>query len=143
MALAEWQLALMSTQRVAHLATIGASGQPSVLPVVYAFDGEQIFIPLDGKPKRVDVRQLRRVRDIIDHPQVSLVIDQYDEDWSQLAWVQIRGMAGLLEAGTIYEQALLLLSNRYPQYESMPLVGQPLIAIRPIEVRSWRWAGNY
>jgi PPOX class probable F420-dependent enzyme len=143
MVLAEWQLALISTQRVAHLATIGSGGQPSVLPVVYAFDGEQVFIPLDGKPKRVDVRQLRRVRDIIDHPQVSLVIDQYDEDWSQLAWIQIRGMAALLEAGAIYEQALLLLGNRYPQYESIPLAGQPLIAIRPTEVRSWHWAGNH
>jgi hypothetical protein len=71
-----------------------------------------------------------------------LVIDQYDEDWSQLAWVQIRGTAALLEAGAIYEQALLLLANRYPQYRAMPLAGQPLIAIRPTEVRSWRWAGN-
>ncbi|MDZ4717922.1 MAG: TIGR03668 family PPOX class F420-dependent oxidoreductase [Roseiflexaceae bacterium] len=139
MALSDWELALIETQRVAHLATIGEDNQPSVLPVVYAFDGERFLIPLDRKPKRVDVRQLRRVRDIAANPQVALVIDKYDEDWSQLAWLQIRGMAVLLESGATYEQALPLLENRYPQYLAMPLVDRPLIAITPIEIRNWRW----
>jgi len=139
MALSDWELALIETQRVAHLATIGEDNQPSVLPVVYAFDGERFLIPLDRKPKRVDVRQLRRVRDIAANPQVALVIDKYDEDWSQLAWLQIRGMAVLLESGATYEQALPLLENRYPQYLAIPLTGRPLIAITPIEIRSWRW----
>ncbi len=139
MALSDWELALIETQRVAHLATIGEDNQPSVLPVVYAFDGERFLIPLDRKPKRVDVRQLRRVRDIAANPQVALVIDKYDEDWSQLAWLQIRGMAVLLESGATYEQALPLLENRYPQYLAIPLTGRPLIAITPIEIRNWRW----
>jgi PPOX class probable F420-dependent enzyme len=82
--LAPWERALLAQQRVAHLATVNAAGEPAVVPVVYAFDGEHIVTPLDGKPKRVGVLQLRRVRDITANAQVALVIDHYDEVWSQL-----------------------------------------------------------
>ncbi|HEU4328432.1 MAG TPA: TIGR03668 family PPOX class F420-dependent oxidoreductase [Roseiflexaceae bacterium] len=133
-----WELALLEEQRVAHLATVDADGQPSALPVVYAFDGERVLIPLDGKPKRGDVRELRRVRDIAANPQVALVVDRYADDWSRLAWVQIRGRAALLESGPAYERGLALLRGRYPQYAAVPLDGRPLIAITPTEVRSWR-----
>ena len=133
-----WELALIDTQRVAHLATVNADGQPSVVPVVYAFDGVRFVTPLDGKPKRARPEQLRRVRDILEHPQAALVIDQYDEDWSRLAWLQVRGTAALLEGGEIYERGIALLQARYPQYASVPLQGRPLISLTPVEVRRWR-----
>ncbi len=137
-----WELALLEEQRVAHLATVDAAGQPSALPVVYVFDGERILIPLDGKPKRGDLRGLRRVRDIAANPRVALVVDRYADDWGQLAWVQIRGRAALLESGPAYERGLALLRDRYPQYAALPLDGRPLIAIAPTEVRSWRCSGS-
>ena len=133
-----WELALIDTQRVAHLATVNAVGQPSVVPVVYAFDGTCFVTPLDGKPKRARPEQLRRVRDILEHPQAALVVDQYAEDWSHLAWLQVRGNATLLEGGELYDQAIALLVARYPQYGSVPLQGRPLITLTPVEVRRWR-----
>lgn len=133
-----WELELLDEQRVGHLATAGPRGDPAVVPVVYAWDGARLLTPLDGKPKRGDPRALRRVRDILARPRVALVVDRYAEDWSRLAWVQIRGPAALLEAGEVYDQGLALLRARYPQYQQVALDGRPLIAITPDTVRSWR-----
>jgi hypothetical protein len=69
---------------------------------------------------------------------VALVVDRYDEQWSRLAWVQLRGTAGLLHDGPPYERGIALLAARYPQYGAVPLVGRPLLVIRPRQVRSWR-----
>jgi PPOX class probable F420-dependent enzyme len=140
--LAAWELALLNTQRVAHLATVSAAGEPAVVPVVFAFDGERISTPLDGKPKQVDVLQLRRVRDIAANPRVALVVDHYDEDWMHLAWVQLRGTATLVQSGHGYERSIILLAERYEQYATVPLVGRPLLVITPSFVRSWRAADN-
>jgi PPOX class probable F420-dependent enzyme len=134
-----WERALIEQQRVAHLATVDAQGQPSVVPVVYAFDGQQMFTPLDGKPKRTPLAHLRRVQDIAANPQVALVIDQYDLDWTKLAWVQVRGLATLLTEGEIYGHAIALLMERYPQYQTIALAGLPLMAITPTATRSWRF----
>lgn len=133
-----WEQALISEQRIGHLATVGDNRQPAVVPVVYAFDGERFVTPLDGKPKRVALAKLRRVRDMRANPHVALVIDQYDEDWSRLAWVQVRGLASIATEGGIYTNGITLLGERYPQYATVALVGQPLIVITPSEIRSWR-----
>jgi PPOX class probable F420-dependent enzyme len=108
--LTPWERALLAQQRVAHLATVNAAGEPAVVPVVYAFDSAHVITPLDGKPKRVGVMQLRRVRDIAANAQVALVIDHYDEAWSQLAWVQLRGTATLIEEGPRYAPGMALLA---------------------------------
>ncbi len=134
----DWRLAFIQAQRVARLATVGADGQPHVVPIVYAFDGERLYTPLDAKSKRVEVNQLRRVRDIRENPRVAVVIDEYDEDWSRLAWVQIRGKAWIVEDGADYEIGLSLLREKYRQYESMPLAGCPLIVITVDSVTGWR-----
>src|SRR5258706_14155451 len=86
-------------QRIAHLATASLTARPVVVPICYAFDGENIYSALDEKPKSPDVRSLKRVRNIEANPQVSLVIDKYSEDWSELIYVLIAGMAEILEPG--------------------------------------------
>ncbi|MCH8062702.1 MAG: pyridoxamine 5'-phosphate oxidase family protein, partial [Chloroflexi bacterium] len=63
--------------RVARLATVDGAGSPHVIPVCYAFDGERLYTALDLKPKRVEGRMLKRVRNILGNPRVSLVIDDY------------------------------------------------------------------
>lgn len=143
MTLSDWQLALLDEQRAAHLATVGVDGSPAVVPVVYAWDGQRVLTPLDGKPKRAGPLQLRRVRDILAQPQVALVVDRYAEDWSRLAWVQLRGPAQIVEAGEVYAGGLALLHARYPQYQRVPLDGRPLIVITPETVRAWRAQGGF
>jgi PPOX class probable F420-dependent enzyme len=138
MILEQWEQTLIDTQRIAHLATAQPDGQPSVVPVVYAYDGTHFYTPLDGKPKRVELSRLRRVRDIAANPLVALVFDEYDEDWRRLAWVQVRGSAQVVVEGEAYQRGLMLLAARYQQYQSVALVGRPLLLITPTERRSWR-----
>lgn len=135
-------LAFVRDSRVGRLATADADGRPSVVPVCYALleiDGEPaIVIAIDEKPKG-DPRRLRRVRDIAVRPDVMLIVDAYSEDWFQLAWVQLRGRAKLIEPpDSIHAQALLALRAKYPQYAGMRLETLPAIVIRELTTRSWR-----
>ncbi len=136
--MSDWEYAFIIEQRVAHLATVDAHGQPAVVPIVYAFDGTALFTPLDAKPKRVATRELQRVRNILANPRVAVVIDDYSEDWQQLVWVHVRGQASIVAAGDSYTTGISLLNAKYPQYERMPLAGRPLIVIEPTSIRSWR-----
>ena len=97
--LTEAEALFIQQQRVARLATADAEGHPHVVPVCYAFDGARFYIPLDEKPKRVAAIQLKRVRNIEARPEVSLVIDRYDDDWSQLAYVQVAAQRRITGAG--------------------------------------------
>lgn len=137
----DWQRASLEAARVAHLATVDEHGQPHVVPVVFILDGERVVTPLDGKPKRVADGQLQRVRNIAANDRVALVVDHYDEDWRRLAWVQVRGRAALLTEGDAYTSGIVLLRQKYPQYDRVPLDGRPLIAIVVEQVRGWRATG--
>jgi coenzyme F420-0:L-glutamate ligase / coenzyme F420-1:gamma-L-glutamate ligase len=138
-------LAFIRDRRVGRLATANAQGKPSVVPVVYAsftLDDEPVIaIAIDEKPKG-DPRRLRRVRNIVERPDVALVVDEYHEDWDALAWVLVRGLASLIEpGGKGHGQALAALRQKYPQYTRMRLESRPVIVIRHLSTRSWRGDG--
>jgi PPOX class probable F420-dependent enzyme len=97
---------------------------------------------LDAKPKRVAVDQLQRVRNINANPSVAIIIDSYDEDWRRLAWVHVRGQARIITSGDEHTAGITILSEKYPQYEKMPLAGRPLIMIVPTSINSWRASGD-
>lgn len=128
----------IQTQRVARLATVSAGGQPHLVPVVYAYDGAHIFIALDEKLKRVATDRLQRVRNITANPHVSLLIDHYDEDWTQLAWVRLDGIAEIMQSGEAHARAIQLLREKYPQYQTMRLAERPLIKITVQHSASWK-----
>ena len=137
--LTEAEALFIQQQRVARLATADAEGHPHVVPVCYAFDGARFYIPLDEKPKRVAAVQLKRVRNIEARPEVSLVIDRYDDDWSQLGYLQVAASAELLGPGDEgHATAIVLLRERYPQYRTMALEQSQVIALTPTAVVSWR-----
>ncbi|MDA2933271.1 TIGR03668 family PPOX class F420-dependent oxidoreductase [Acidobacteria bacterium AH-259-D05] len=128
--------------RVARLATVDASGQPLVVPICYACDGQHLYSVIDEKPKRVPAGRLKRVRNIRENPKVSLVIDDFDEDWSKLRHVIIQGEAEILLPGTALEQAIALLRRKYPQYQTMSLDKQPVIRITPKRVIQWNMTSS-
>lgn len=132
------QIDFLESQRVGRLATADKTGQPHVIPVCYACDGSRVYIALDAKPKRVAPQQLKRVRNLLAHPQVALVVDRYSDDWAQLGYLLIRGMATLLPLTDPAHTAIVsLLRARYPQYQVMPIHEQPIIAIQPVTVTAW------
>ncbi|MBR84619.1 MAG: TIGR03668 family PPOX class F420-dependent oxidoreductase [Euryarchaeota archaeon] len=125
-----------------HLATADAHGQPHVIPVCYAFDGESIYSVLDAKPKTTALRQLRRVRNILANPKVSLVVDHYEEDWSRLHYIMVTGVASLLEAGELehnaeWAHAIAMLREKYHQYRLMDLDHSPIIKLAPGRFTPW------
>jgi PPOX class probable F420-dependent enzyme, Rv0121 family len=136
--LTEHEIAFVNRQRVAHLATADAAGSPSLIPVCYAYDGTYFYTPLDEKPKSIAATQLRRVRNILVRPEVVLLIDQYQDDWSQLGYIQILGQADILQPEhALHTHALALLRQRYPQYRTMQLERLPCIRITPSRIHSW------
>ncbi len=132
------EVAFIHRLRAGRLATADEHGSPYVVPVCYAFDGTSFYIALDEKPKSVEKTQLRRVRNIEARHEASLLIDQYDDDWSQLGYILIHGKAELLAPE--HEQhgmALVLLRERYVQYRMMALEQYPLILITPDKITTW------
>src|SRR5271165_5382706 len=125
--------------RVAHLATADGGGAPHNVPFCYWFDGERIYFAIDEKPKRQKGLALRRMRNISENPRVAVVIDHYEEDWSQLAYVLIRGFARVVDEPEEYLGALRHLREKYLQYREMSLTPEknPIVKIEPESVHTW------
>ncbi|AIF84670.1 PPOX class probable F420-dependent enzyme, Rv0121 family [Candidatus Nitrososphaera evergladensis SR1] len=134
---------LVERARVARLATVDSESKPHLVPIVFVFDDNCFFVPIDEKRKTVKPENLRRLRNIRDNPNVALLIDEYyDDDWTRLAFVMIRGKASIMMAGKtqggiqlnkVYEKLIA----KYPQYQKIG-PGETCIVIRPEKVTSWR-----
>jgi len=114
---------------VARLATVAPSGQPHLVPVVFAVPEDShdvVYTAVDAKPKTT--RRLRRLANIDSNPQVSLLVDEYADDWTRLWWVRVDGVATIHYDGETMNAGYRLLRAKYPQYQSVPLDG-PVIAI--------------
>jgi PPOX class probable F420-dependent enzyme len=121
--------------RVGRLATIGADGRPHLVPICFALEGEMLYSAVDEKPKRS--RRLQRLENIRRRPEVSVLVDRYEEDWTRLWWVRLDGRAEVLEAGPQREHALALLAAKYGQYRAEPPTG----AVIAVRIERWRgWA---
>jgi PPOX class probable F420-dependent enzyme len=124
---------------VARLATTDKNGQPHVIPFCYAFDGDHFYFVVDEKPKRQTGRPLKRIRNMLENSQVALVIDDYADDWTQLAYVLVSGQAALVAQEDEYTRALALLRERYPQYRRMDLAfdRNAMVRIIPTKIHAW------
>jgi len=121
--------------RVGRLATADSTGQPHVVPFVYALDGETLYWAVDEKPKRS--RDLKRLDNIRENPRVEVLVDRYDEDWTKLWWVRASGTARILEPGPEWERAISVLAEKYRQYAGSP-PGGPVVAIDLDRVSGWQ-----
>ena len=137
MRLTKEQQRFIRSARVAHLATADREGQPHVIPICFAFDGEELYSPIDEKPKKRLPLLLKRIKNIRENPHVSVVVDRYDDDWRRLAYVLITGRAKVLVKGQRHHRAVLLLRRKYPQYRHMAIHQRPMIQIKPTRVSSW------
>ena len=135
--LSERQSRLLVSTRVGHLATADAEGVPHVIPVCFTTDGRFIYSVLDRKPKRTALTRLRRIRNIQANPQVTLLIDHYEEDWNRLWYMMVAGRAELLLEGEERVSAITILREKYYQYRDMDIGLNPVIKIFPTKVVSW------
>lgn len=130
----------IAAARVLRLATAGASGQPHVVPCTFALDGAgSIVTGVDAKPK--STVNLRRLANIEASPRVSLLADEYSEDWQQLWWARADGVAAIERAGASHAAHWDLLRARYPQYAGQVLDG-PVIVVAVASWTGWSFAAT-
>lgn len=122
---------LVTESRVGRLATVGPGGRPHVVPFCYAVSGDVLYSMVDEKPK--STHDLARLRNIRTTPAVEVVVDQYDEDWTEVWWVRLRGNARVVESGAEWDRALSLLTAKYPQYVVAPPRGAAVV----VEIDRW------
>jgi len=132
---------LIADARVARLATVNPGLGVDVVPVTFAFleDGDggpdRVVTAVDHKPK--STTRLRRLRNIAEHPEVTVLVDHYESDWERLWWVRLRGRATVEAAGSIFEEAVDALVDRYEQYAQHRPVG-PAIVVAVEEWTTWQ-----
>ncbi len=118
---------------VARLATVRPDGAPHLVPVVFALVDQTVYTAVDGKRKRT--RQLQRLANVRDEPRCALLVDHYEDDWSQLWWVRADGTAVVVDDPSAAHPGVAALSARHPQYATEPPAG-PLVVVS-VE----RWSG--
>jgi PPOX class probable F420-dependent enzyme len=126
--------ARLEAERVARLATTDPDGRPHLVPIVFALDGDTLYSAVDRKPKRSQT--LRRIENARARPDVTILVDHYEEEWGRLWWIRLRGVARVLDDGDERARALELLRRKYPQYRAEPPDG-PVLAVDVTEVREW------
>jgi len=124
----------VAESRVARLATLDEDGGPHLVPIVFALAGDTLYSAVDAKPKRS--RTLRRIENARKRPDVTVLVDSYEEDWTRLWWVRLRGRARVLDRGDEAERGLALLVDKYEQYRERP-PGPPVLAVDVVEWRGW------
>lgn len=124
----------LADARVARLATVGGDGQPHLVPVTFAVDGDLIYTAVDFKPKKS--ANLRRLRNIRENPRVALLVDHYTEEWDGLWWVRVDGWASVVEDEQALQDPLDVLVRRYEQYQEHRPAG-PVIVIQADHWKGW------
>lgn len=124
-------ISILDGARRGTLATIDARGRPHAVPVCYAVRDGEIVTPIDAKPK--SGRSLGRRKNLERDPAATFLVDRWNEDWTKLGWVMVRGEARVEPSGSTED-----LEARYPQYEEV-FVGSDLIVLHPNDIAWWLW----
>jgi PPOX class probable F420-dependent enzyme len=122
-----------------HLATANRNGEPHVVPVCYACVHGDIYFVCDEKPKRAGPKHLKRLTNLRENPRAALVVDDYDEDWSKLAYLLVHLVAEIVTDPQEYAAALIALRRRYAPYIRMELQADtnPIVRLRPTSAHFW------
>jgi PPOX class probable F420-dependent enzyme len=124
----------VTRERVARLATTDPDGHPHLVPIVFVLLGDTLYTAVDEKPKRS--RTLRRIENARERPEVTVLVDHYEDDWTQLWWVRLRGRSRVLDEGDEAARALAALTAKYEQYRETP-PGLPVLAVDLVDWRGW------
>jgi PPOX class probable F420-dependent enzyme len=127
----------LGAARVGRLATVDPGGLPHVVPFVFVVSDETIYWAVDAKPKRS--ADLQRLANIEANPNVQVLVDHYEDDWTALWWVRASGPARVVIDEDERHRAVSLLAEKYPQDAAKPPPG-PVVAIEVTRVTWWEAA---
>ncbi len=134
--MAEFDAAAMFAESpVAMLATSGPDGAPHIVPVVFAVHDDMVYTAVDAKRK--STQRLRRLANIEANPQVSMLVDHYEDDWAALWWVRADGVAAIHYSGDAMATGYSLLRRKYLQYQRIALDG-PVVTVDVQRWSSWQ-----
>jgi PPOX class probable F420-dependent enzyme len=133
-----WGQELIERSPVAHLGLLDSDDRPRVLPVTFAVAEGALWSAVDHKPKRVEGRELARVRWLERNPAAAMTVDRWSDDWERLAWVQALGSVAILDDAE--PAALDALLTKYAPYRERPPAG-PFLRLAPERVLWWAAAG--
>lgn len=150
---AELARARFAGSPVAVLGTADGAGAPHLVPVVFVLseaDAEAgtvngadaldlLYIAIDGKPKRS--QNLKRLRNIAANPNVSLLVQHYEPDWTRLWWARADGAARVLRPDEVPPTVSSALAARYPWYRDNP-PGGPVIEVSVTAWSGWAFSGS-
>ena len=125
---------LLAAARVAVLATVRPDGRAHAVPIVFAVADDYLYSAIDNKPK--STTRLARLDNIAAHPQVSVLVQHYEDNWERLWWVRIDGEGAVLDSSPDREAALGLLITKYGQYQKLAPTGE-VIAVRIEKLTGW------
>ena len=140
---------LLATWPVGRLAMVSAGNAgPWVAPIVFAPARGAVWTAIDGKRKSGG--PLRRLANAEADPRASLLLDEYDDDWSHLWWVRLDGTLRVHRAdapapgGTAAAEAVAALRAKYPQYRKGSLLADrpTLLELTVARTRAWSASGN-
>jgi PPOX class probable F420-dependent enzyme len=140
-----WALELLAEARRAVLTTIDLDdGRPRSVPICFALSGDALWSPIDEKPKAsADLRRLRRIRNLAADPRATILVDLWSETWTQLAFLELRTLGGLVESGAPgHATAVAALRARYPQYAAHRLESRPMLRFEVIGTTGWNAASE-
>jgi PPOX class probable F420-dependent enzyme len=135
---------LLSAWPLARLATTNVDGSPHQVPIVFTWHSDCFWSPIDGKPKQNN--QLLRVVNALANPTGSILIDNYEEDWSRLWWIRAKIEISVIEltaaSTNVQETAAEVvgkLKAKYPQYGSTEVLSEPatMLSMSPTAWTSW------
>ena len=126
--------ARLAEARVGHLSTVNTEGWPGLVPCCFVLDGDTVYSAVDDKPK--STKRLARLTNVEANPHATLLVDHYDEDWSTLWWVRVRGRGRTVADEHERARAVERLRAKYPQYATHRLDG-PVLALDVVSVTGW------
>jgi pyridoxamine 5'-phosphate oxidase family protein len=88
------ELDYLNGQRLGRIATVGADGQPHVVPTSFRYNPDHDAIEVGG----LRMSQTKKVRDVRRTGRASIVVDDVLPPWSP-RMIEIRGTAEVLSSG--------------------------------------------
>jgi len=119
-------------ERVCRVATSGAAGMPHAVPVCHALSGGKIVFGSGDSG--------RKVKNLAENPQVTVVVDAYSDTWSTLRGVMIQGRAKVFARGPRFRRGRDLLYAKYPQYPrdaALSASDSVIVEVTPTRVFTW------
>ena len=123
---------LVEWERVCRVATVGAAGVPHAVPVCHVLD--------DGKLYFASETGARKIRNLRENPHVTVTVDLYSDDWSNLKGVMIQGTGEIVRSSPRFRKIRRLLYAKYPQYPDMSAIGERdsvIVEVTPRHAYSW------